>query len=388
MTTPPPGVDIAGRSVAAVTLNPTPQRERVWGHRRPGKTTSLPMLLQRPRLPPPLPPPISIMPTRPDAENEAGHRDEVGSVSGEEGTSRAGDVLRLMDALRLPVEADFYVSLLKECAERSDAGGGAAQVHDHMRRNAGGLLRGPGGTILMNRLLLAYAAAGEVDRALEVLEGMPTRDCISWATMIAGLSAAGDHTGALRLFREMLCEQRLGGGGATVILSVATVLRCCGSTRDIKLGKCVHGLLLKSGVVGCSMLGSSLIRLYGLLGRAEDAERVFRSMRARDWAAGAAAMTVACCRMGMVGTALGLFGEMRKARRRTKGHLFSSIIRACARGGADLPGRQVHACAVKAGVEGDETVQSSLVDMYSRCGLLPDAGRMLEIMPEKGAARK
>ncbi|CAA7388211.1 unnamed protein product [Spirodela intermedia] len=385
MTTPPLTVAVAGRS-AAVTVNPTPQRERLWRQRRPANTTSLPMLQQRPRLPPPLPPPISIMPIRPDAENEAGYRDEMGSINGEEGTSRPGDVLRLMDALRLPVEADLYASLLKECAEQSDdaaGAAGAAQVHDHMRRNAGGLLRGTGGTILMNRLLLAYAAAGEVERALEVLEGMPNRDSISWVTMIAGLSAAGDHTGALRLFREMLREWRLGGGGVTVILSVTTVLRCCGSTRDLKLGKCVHGLLLKNGASGCSTLGSSLIRLYGLLGRADDAERVFRSMRARDWAVGAAAMTVACCKMGMIGTALDLFGEMRKAGRRTKGHLFSSIFRACARAGADLPGRQVHACAVKTGVEGREAVRNSLVEMYGRCGLLLDERRVLEIMPEK-----
>ncbi|CAA6653810.1 unnamed protein product [Spirodela intermedia] len=327
------------------------------------------MLQQRPRLPPPLPPPISIMPIRPDVENEAGYRDEMGSINGEEGTSRPGDVLRLMDALRLPVEADLYASLLKD-----------PRPYATQRR---GLLRGTGGTILMNRLLLAYAAAGEVERALEVLEGMPKRDSISWVTMIAGLSAAGDHTGALRLFREMLREWRLGGGGATVILSVTTVLRCCGSTRDLKLGKCVHGLLLKNGASGCSTLGSSLIRLYGLLGRADDAERVFRSMRARDWAVGAAAMTVACCKMGMIGTALDLFGEMRKAGRRTKGHLFSSIFRACARAGADLPGRQVHACAVKTGVEGHEAVRNSLVEMYGRCGLLLDERRVLEIMPEK-----
>ncbi|XP_078444648.1 tetratricopeptide repeat (TPR)-like superfamily protein [Wolffia australiana] len=245
-----PTVSFLARAGPVVARSPA---RAAASHRKKAAPVVLPALLERPRRPPP---PVAVEPRGPP-------RAESGSG--------AGDVLRLMDALRVPVEADLYATLLKDCAAESDAGG-ARLVHDHIRRHAKFLLLDPAGTPLMNRLLLAYAAAGDSKSALDVLGGMPipARDGVSWATVIAGLSAAGDHAAALGLFAEMLRHRGIAGPplGALVL---AAVLRGCGETRDYGLGRCVHGLVLKTGA---RCLGASLARFYALLGREVDARRL------------------------------------------------------------------------------------------------------------------
>ena len=181
------------------------------------------------------------------------------------------DVLRLMDSLRLPVDADVYASLLRDCAARGDAYD-IHRVHEHILLNAARFLRAPTGALLMNRLLLAYVAAGDERGALEMFDGMPltARGWVSWAIVIAGLSKAGGHAGALRLFAEMLGERGIVDGGSRLAsIIVAGVIRSCGETGNVEFGRCMHGLVLKMGLASC--LRSSLVRLYSLLGREDDA---------------------------------------------------------------------------------------------------------------------
>ncbi|MQL95034.1 hypothetical protein Taro_027695 [Colocasia esculenta] len=391
----PPAMAVACRTTAAAVTKMA--NAAIPGREQQRWQRPLPTLLQRPRLPhhspppPLLPTPYTNHPVKPIGRHTKRHNyaeeEEDDDDDEEESVSTVADVLRLMDALRLPVEADLYASLLKECTERRDAVRGA-EVHAHVRRSAGGLLRGARCTSLANRLLLMYAASGSVDRALEVFDGIPTRDPISWATVITSLSDAGAHRHALQLFSEMIYEQGLVDGGPASMLSMRTVLRSCTGARDLAYGRCVHGLFLKIGGCGAagrgSGMGGSLVHFYGTLGQEDDARKVFGSMNNTRDSAVWDAMCSTYCNFGRVNEALELFRKMRKRRRRLKGSLFASLLRACGRREEELPGRQVHACAIKYGVDADRVVQRSLVEMYGRCGLVFDASRALEVTVGQG----
>ncbi|XP_077231964.1 tetratricopeptide repeat (TPR)-like superfamily protein [Tasmannia lanceolata] len=286
-------------------------------------------------------------------------------------SSTAIDVLRLMDSLQLPIKADMYASLVKECTHSKDALQ-AAQVHDHIQASA---LRPS--LLLTNRLLLMYTACTRLETARKLFDKMPVRDSISWATLIIGHAEHDQHSEALKLFVEML---KNGGVQPTSLILIA-VLKACIHERDLEFGKQIHGRALKTGDCNHMLLGSSFIDLYGKLGFLESAQMLFDQMSRLDtvvWTA----MIVGYCRQSRFEEAVKVFKEMERAGKKKNNYTFSIILRACGKmsNNNGEVGRQVHAKAIKVGVEEDLFVQSSLVNMYGKCGLLKDARKAFEMI--------
>lgn len=61
----------------------------------------------------------------------------------------------------------------------------------------------------------------------------------------------------------------------------------------------------------------------------------------------------------------------------------ATMIRASAGLELIFPGRQLHSCAIKAGLGRDIFVSCALIDMYSKCGSLEDAHCVFDDMPDK-----
>ncbi|CAN6302279.1 unnamed protein product [Urochloa humidicola] len=55
---------------------------------------------------------------------------------------------------------------------------------------------------LCNNLLDAYARCGDMRHARLLLDGMPSRDVVSWNTLIAGYSSQGSARLALGAFQD------------------------------------------------------------------------------------------------------------------------------------------------------------------------------------------
>ncbi|CAK9170286.1 unnamed protein product [Ilex paraguariensis] len=62
---------------------------------------------------------------------------------------------------------------------------------------------------------------------------------------------------------------------------------------------------------------------------------------------------------------------------------FATMIRASAGLEIIFPGRQLHSCALKMGVDRDIFVSCALIDMYSKCGSIEDAHCVFYEMPKK-----
>lgn len=304
-------------------------------------------------------------------------------------TCKATDVLHLMDGLQLPIEADLYLSLVRECTHSRDAFQGA-QVHAHIQRSRPRLLRRAAGLPLANRLLLMYASCGQPDSARQMFDRMPFRDTMSWAAMLAALAHHDGHREALQLFTEMRESAVEPGGRYSDALVLVTALRSCVRARELGLARQVHGLALKVlgeiGAIEWGGFGSSLLQCYSMLGCHQSARRVFERIRIRSRGAAAwTCMITGCCREGRFEEALYVFREMGRAGHKRNTHVVSSILAACARiGDGGWGGRQVHASAVKLGVDADRYVGSSLVDMYAKHGLLKDARRTFQTIAGSG----
>ncbi|XP_035549751.1 pentatricopeptide repeat-containing protein At1g31790-like [Juglans regia] len=286
------------------------------------------------------------------------------------------DVLLLMDCLHLPVPIDIYASLVQECTLSSDSTR-AAELHQHISRSG---LKVP--LPLLNRLLLMHVSCGFLDTARQLFDRMTLRDFISWATMIVGYANNTHYDEAISLFVKMQYQLSMLEYPTWII---ACVLEACVYTIDLDLGKQLHGCLYKLGMANHdSFITSSLIQFYGKLKCIEGAESVFNQLSRHNtltWTA----RIISSCTEERFGNVFSYFKEMGRAGIKKSTFTFSSILRACARIDDDgRSGRQVHANAIKIGLDTDTYVQCGLVDMYGRSGLLKDAKLVFEVIDDKG----
>lgn len=219
-----------------------------------------------------------------------------------------------------------------------------------------------------------------MELAGEVFDGMLERDSVSWAAMIFGLVAASHHRNAMRLLARMM----VGECRPTAMILVAAIRACIGA-KNLGYGEQVHGLAMKHGLTRDLFLASTLVHFYGKLKRSGPARRVFDEMRSRN-AVSWTALIGGCTNAGEFEEALNLFKEMGRVGKKKNEYTFSSVLGACGEvGDGGFHGRQVHAEAIKFGVEFDPVVQSSLFGMYTRLGLVEDATMVLRLIAMEGS---
>ncbi|KAF8033436.1 hypothetical protein BT93_D2138 [Corymbia citriodora subsp. variegata] len=289
-------------------------------------------------------------------------------------SSAATDVLRLLDGLGVTVSPDIYVSLIKECTAKGDSIG-ALELHKHIRRSG---LRPS--LHLLNRVLLMYVSCGCLISARKVFEGMLQRDFSSWAILIVGYMEEGEYEEAIRLFVRMLCCIKM---SEVPLWIVVCILKACVHSVNKDLGEQVHGWLLKQGSGDENPLPRSLIDFYGKFKCLECANIIFHQLSSHSSAIWTAKLAYDCSghRYDMV---FSNFREIERAGIRKSRSMFLSVLKACGKVKDDGQcGRQVHAKAIKVGVESDAFVQSGLVDMYGQLGLLKDARTVFDMVRNK-----
>jgi pentatricopeptide repeat protein len=288
-----------------------------------------------------------------------------------------GDVLRLMDALRLPLDEELYLSLINECTYSRDATQ-AALVHAHIL-NA---YAEPLPLHLTNRLILMYSACGDINNAGKLFGRMLVRDTLSWTILISAYSDLSDgHYKAMKLFAKMLGQQPI--KGEYLLHAIVCTLRSCARSRNIGFGLQIHTLMIKQIGVPEALsgnLGSALVQFYCMVDFCESALQVFDEMKrscleTTGLSAWSSAIT-SCNQDGRFEEAILLFKQMAMSGKRRESKSLSCALTASAGVGTNgLPGKQIHADAIKHGLGSEPFVVASLVHMYSHQGLLTEAAR-------------
>ncbi|CAL9009737.1 unnamed protein product [Prunus brigantina] len=83
------------------------------------------------------------------------------------------------------------------------------------------------------------------------------------------------------------------------------------------------------------------------------------------------------------GQSITLYAKMHRVGVSPSGFTFSSVLNACARVPALFEGKQVHARVVQYGFLGNKIVQTALLHMYAKCGLVLDARDIFDRMDDK-----
>lgn len=223
-----------------------------------------------------------------------------------------------------------------------------------------------------NSLVAMYARCGRRGDAARAFDEMPLRDSVSWNSLLAASASAAD---ALALLRQML--RAAPGAAACDHATLTTVLSACARADrggGAALLPVVHGLAVSCGLDAEVSVRNALITAYFECSSPGSAERVFDAMADRNvitWTA----MVSGMARAERYRESLSLFRQMRHAVDANRASYSSSLL-ACAGSLATSEGQQIHGLAVKAGFETDLHVESELMDMYSKCGLMEDALRV------------
>ncbi|XP_031119337.1 pentatricopeptide repeat-containing protein At1g31790 [Ipomoea triloba] len=291
----------------------------------------------------------------------------------------SSDILRLMDSLGVPLTADVYVSLIKECTAAREASR-AVELYAHIARSGASLSLG-----VVNRVLLMLVSCGCLDDARQVFDKMRVRNSRSWAAMIAGCVESGEFEQSLDLFVEMKREDSDGGEWDDIVANgmVICALKACVGTMNLELGKQIHGWSLKLGHGENVALNSFLIKFYGEFGCFDDADNVFYQMPSRNTVVWTAKL-VNSSNEGKYEEAIDLFKEMGRVGVKKNSFTFSSVLKASGKmrdgGGC---GRQLHANGIKLGLDTDDHVLCSLIDMYGKYGLVRDGRTVFDMVSDK-----
>ncbi|CAK9855822.1 unnamed protein product [Sphagnum jensenii] len=106
---------------------------------------------------------------------------------------------------------------------------------------------------------------------------MPSRDVVTWNTMILGRVKCGQGQKALELFQQMQQE-----GVRPNSVTFVGVLNACASVLALEDGRCAHKQIIESGWDSDIFVGSSLVDMYAKCGSMEDAWNLFKNMPSRD----------------------------------------------------------------------------------------------------------
>ncbi|KAJ7954880.1 Pentatricopeptide repeat-containing protein [Quillaja saponaria] len=222
-----------------------------------------------------------------------------------------------------------------------------------------------------------YSKTGFRDEAWKMFNEMPERNIATWNAYISNAVLDGRSRNAIVAFKELLHV-----GGEPNSITFCVFLNACSDTSDLKLGRQLHGFVIRSGYGVDLSVSNGLIDFYGKCQEVGSSEIVFERIDQRNdvsWCS----MIATYVQNNEEEKACMVFLRARKEALEPTDFMISSVLSACAElAGLEL-GSSVHALAVKVCVEGNIFVGSALVDMYGKCGSIEDAEQVFSRIPER-----
>ncbi|WCJ43459.1 Tetratricopeptide repeat (TPR)-like superfamily protein [Euphorbia peplus] len=225
--------------------------------------------------------------------------------------------------------------------------------------------------VLGNSLIDMYGRFGRADYAFTVFLTMEDSDIITWNSLITGCCKSGYGEVGLEQFRVM---RSLGYSPDDVTCSA--VITSCSHLRNLEKGKQIFAFCFKMGFLCNTIVSSATIDLFSKCNRLDDAVQLFWELDQWDSAI-CNSMIASYDGNSFEGEALQLFVHALRKDIRPTEFTISCILSSISTFQTEK-GTQVHSLVVKLGMELDDIVASSLVEMYCNCGYVDYAIEIFE----------
>ncbi|KAL3841134.1 hypothetical protein ACJIZ3_025725 [Penstemon smallii] len=264
-----------------------------------------------------------------------------------------------------------YPSALKACSglRRVDYG---EKIHTHLVKS--GFLSSD--VVIASSLISVYAKCGLFGSAVRLFDEMPERDLACWNNVISCYYQSGQYEKALEYFEGMRSA-----GFRPDSVSLTTAISLCGRLLDLERGRRIHEEVVRIGLVLDSYISSALVDMYGKCGCLEMAKEVFDGIENKSlvcWNS----MIGGYSQIGDSMSCIKLLAGMNEAKIWPSSATISSLLMACAKSAQLLHGKFVHGYIIRKNVGGDIFVESSLLDLYFKCGNVPLAEKVFKTMPK------
>ncbi|EPS73100.1 hypothetical protein M569_01655, partial [Genlisea aurea] len=230
-----------------------------------------------------------------------------------------------------------------------------------------------------NCLLSLYFKSGSDYRdTLRSFDELRHKDVVSWSSIISGYVRNKMPWNAMEKYVEML---RSGVEPNAFTLSAA--IKASSDAIQLKSGESFHGVVVKCGFECNVVIVAAMIDLYGRNLQPDHCRNLFDEMCEPD-AVCCTSMISALTRCDLYEEALGVFHmTFRNLGFPPDCYTYGSAATAVGNLERIQQGKQLHARAVIDGFHGNVFVDSSLVDMYAKFGMIEDSRRLFDRMSVK-----
>lgn len=234
-----------------------------------------------------------------------------------------------------------------------------------------------GDNVAGSSFVYMYCKCGQMGDAYKMFGEITVRDVVSWTALVIGYVQNGESEKGL----ECLCEMHRSGGESERpnFRTLEGGFQACGNMGAFAEGRCLHGLVVKTGLGSSEAVKSSILSMYSKCGTPVEARFSFREVTSKDLLSWMSVIGV-YTRFGLMNECLNLFQEMQI------GGLFpDEIVISCMLWGFGnstcvKPGKAFHALIIRRDYLLGEMVHNSLLFMYSKFGLLNIAEKLFSKM--------
>ncbi|KAL1824004.1 hypothetical protein ACET3Z_010782 [Daucus carota] len=239
---------------------------------------------------------------------------------------------------------------------------------------------------------------------------------VSWSGVISGCSQNGLDEEAIEILGKMQAA-----GVEPNARTLASVLPACARLNKLRLGREVHGFIVRRGLMGNQIVVNGLLDVYRRCKDLDSAVRIFSKFSVQN-AACYNTMIVAYSEAGEISKARRLFDHMELNRLErniiswnliisgyvdnslfrealtmfidllrhdcvaTNSFTLGSVLTACTDMGLTRLGKEIHAHAIVRGLQSNPFVGGSLVKMYSKCQDIKSARTSFDEVSERDLA--
>ncbi|XP_077234914.1 tetratricopeptide repeat (TPR)-like superfamily protein [Tasmannia lanceolata] len=223
----------------------------------------------------------------------------------------------------------------------------------------------------------ALSIWGSMDYASSILHKIDDPTQFTFNTMIRGYVKDSEPEAALFMYKAMQ-ERDVKPDNFTY----PSLLKGCAHMSALREGMQIHGHAFKFGLESDLYVQNSLINMYGKCGEIKHSCRVFEQMVQRSVASWSA-LIASHNSLGLWEECLDLFGKMSSEGWRADESTLVSLLSSCTHLGALDFGRCTHGYLIRNMRGPNVIVQTSLIDMYAKCGCLEKGLSIFENMPKK-----
>nr|KYP68661.1 hypothetical protein KK1_022300 [Cajanus cajan] len=220
-----------------------------------------------------------------------------------------------------------------------------------------------------NALVTMYSRWGMLEEARRVFDEMPRRDLVSWNAMISGYAQEGECYGleAVLLFVNMIRQ-----GMLLDHVSLTGAVSACGYTKNLELGRQIHGLAQKVGYGTHVSVCNVLMSTYSKCEVPKDAKVVFQLISNRNVVSWTTMISID------EEDAMSLFNAMRMDGVYPNDVTFIGLIHAITIRNLETEGLLIHGLCIKSWFLSEQSVFNSLITMYAKFGCVQESLKIFE----------